>query len=235
MEIFKYVKNLSEKKSLSTKNFEVKYIDLNELDSMADSLPDVLSDDEKQRVKTIKNTQKKRQYHLSRIVLRLLLSTYLHIDPENIVFDYSKSGKPKVLDSFGKELFFNVSHSRNISIFAFSLEHELGIDLEYIDTVKSNDLIIKKFFSTSEQEFLFSLGGDKRTELFFKSWVVKESYLKGIGIGVDGLGKIEVVYRDQIIYLYDRKTGKHLTGWGFKILKPKDNFIACVAFRPVDR
>ncbi|OGG87715.1 hypothetical protein A2592_03250 [Candidatus Kaiserbacteria bacterium RIFOXYD1_FULL_42_15] len=207
------------------------YIDFNQISRDIRNLPDVLSVDEKQRVSQYRRDKQKFQYLISRTILRLLLASYLEVSPKSILFSYSKRGKPEVLIDGHKKIFFNIAHTRDLTIFAFSEKYDLGVDVEYICKTKNYDQIAKQFFSKNEQRLLFSLQEEKRVDLFFEMWVVKEAYLKGTGSGIVDLNKIEVVYKKSSILLYDNITGKHISDWSFFIISPVKHFTACVALK----
>lgn len=93
----------------------------------------------------------------------------------------NKNGKPYCK----KKVYFNISYSNNIFVIAIS-NREIGIDVEEIRTCMSSGLIIKRFFSKNEQEYINN--GDKDKERrFFELWTKKEAYVKytGKGIGKD--------------------------------------------------
>ena len=233
MDILNHVKNLTEKACGGHESIDVKYINVDELNVSIDALPDVLSTDEKEKVASLVKTMDKKRYQVTRVTLRFLLSNYLNIEPGNIVFNYSKNGKPKVFGSNGEEVYFNLTHSRNISVFAFSRKYEIGVDLEHVDDTRDNSLIIKNFFSKNEQSHLLSLDRKKRVNHFFRFWVIKEAYLKGSDLNLDELRKIEIEYKEVTIYLKDTVTGKHMSDWSFLIFEPVSCYIACLAFKPV--
>lgn len=223
--------NFLENKHLKFNSFDLMYIDFSLISVDVGDLPDVLSVDEKQRASQYRRDKHKLQYLISRTILRLLLASYLKICPKDIVFSYSERGKPEMLLDGYKKIFFNVAHSRDITIFAFSKKYNLGVDIEYISKTKNYELVAKQFFSKNELELLFSLQKEKRVNLFFEMWVVKEAYLKGTGLGLADLNKIEVVYKKSSIMIHDRTSEKNFSSWCFFIVNPSKNFTACLALK----
>lgn len=76
---------------------------------------------------------------------------------------------------------FNVSHSGKWAVCAVS-DSPVGIDIQEIKPV--NFSIANRFFSASENEMLINAQGAARQELFYKLWVLKESYVKMLGKGL---------------------------------------------------
>ena len=74
-----------------------------------------------------------------------------------------------------EKLFFNLSHTKEYVVCCIS-DQEVGIDIEYTRPI--NELVIKKCFSKSEQDFV------KTDHDFTKVWTLKESYIKNIGTGL---------------------------------------------------
>src|SRR5215472_12644807 len=70
-----------------------------------------LSADERERSGRFEFERDQRQYIAAHGVLRDVLGSYLHIEPESIGFFYGSAGKPSLGDGFDKRLKFNLSHS----------------------------------------------------------------------------------------------------------------------------
>lgn len=91
-------------------------------------LSKLLSDDEKLRAAKYRFRKDKEVYTSARGLLRLLSAKYLETEPTAIEFQYSTYGKPSYLKK--TSLNFNVSHSGNYIVIAFSQGLELGVDIE---------------------------------------------------------------------------------------------------------
>jgi len=87
--------------------------------------------------------------------------------------------KPYFLDY--PEIHFNISHSEKMVLAVFS-DTEVGCDIEYIAPIKME--IAKRFFCSSEYEFIMQQGEEKRTETFYRFWTLKESFMKATGLGM---------------------------------------------------
>lgn len=110
-------------------------------------------------------------------------------------FSYGEAGKPYLAGQNG--LYFNLSHSGNYILCAVS-DHEIGCDIEII---RDTDLhIAKRFFHRNEYEIIASQTTDRaKSELFFRYWTLKESFLKATGLGMQlPLDQFEILLKDEI-------------------------------------
>ena len=78
-----------------------------------------------------------------------------------------------------ENIHFNLSHSGNMVLCGIS-DKNIGVDIEYIDnTIDLN--IAKNYFYNNEYENI--INSKKPTKEFFKYWVLKESFMKYVGLG----------------------------------------------------
>jgi len=120
---------------------------------------------------------------VSRGGLRTLLSKYLGSSPNQIEFAYNDQGKPSLADTSSR-LRFNLSHSGKIVVYAFTLDSEIGIDVEEIRRIPEFDSIAERFFNRQEFEDLKRIGHSDLPDAFFRCWVRKEAYIKAVGGGL---------------------------------------------------
>src|SRR5579872_5570201 len=92
-----------------------------------------LSSDERLRAAKFRFDKDRRHFMIARGVLRTLLSHYLHTPPAQLQFAYNGQGKPSLdMPVQGKPLHFNLSHSYELALFAFSYAGPIGVDIEYM-------------------------------------------------------------------------------------------------------
>jgi len=93
-----------------------------------------LSPDENIRAERFHFERDRRRYKACRIYLRLLLAAYSGQDAAAIEFRYGPQGKPDInrdsLPAALAGLQFNLSHSGDAALFAFSLDRSIGVDVE---------------------------------------------------------------------------------------------------------
>ncbi len=139
----------------------------------------LLSIDEDARAKRFHFAKDRIRYTAARGILRKILAGYLNVDPQAIEFQYNSHGKPFCVN--GVALQFNLSHSKNIALYAFANNQIIGIDIEAIDPDSKVDAIANRFFSASEAKVLERLTGEEKIRAFFNGWTRKEAILKAMG------------------------------------------------------
>ena len=134
------------------------------------------------------------------LLLKKLLAGKNITDP---IFKTEKYGKAYI--SNHENIHFNLSHSGKIVLCAIS-DMEVGADVEYID--REIDLnIAKHYFYNREYENI--MNAENRPEEFFKYWVLKESYMKYTGLGMNlKLDSFEIIIEDKIILKNDNENLK---------------------------
>lgn len=141
----------------------------------------VLSPREIERADKFRTAELRHRYIAGRFWLRYLLHLYLGSPPASIDLDEGANGKP-ALRSGG--LFFNLSHSGNIAVYAFCREHPVGVDIEFLRPDIRPLEIAKRFFSHDEQQQLVEVSQELRLAAFFECWTRKEAYCKATGLGL---------------------------------------------------
>jgi 4'-phosphopantetheinyl transferase len=79
---------------------------------------------------------------------------------------------------------FNLSHSGDMALYAFSAGSELGIDVEQIRPLPGMLDLASQFFCQEEFRELSSLPAEQRELSFFLCWTRKEAYTKALGGGL---------------------------------------------------
>lgn len=146
------------------------------------SLRAALSQDELERAARFRFAYHRDHYIAARGQLRVLLSRYLGIMPGQIAFSYSDYGKPAL--AAVSDLRFNLSHSRDLVLYAFTRGREIGVDVEWIDTSFVSAEIAAHYFSANEHRALMAQPEHLRPALFFTCWTRKEAYIKAHGAGL---------------------------------------------------
>jgi 4'-phosphopantetheinyl transferase len=141
-----------------------------------------LSPDELSRSERYRFDRDRMRFIASRGILRMLLGSYLEMAPNQLIFDYSLHGKPNLSPvSTQTPIQFNLSHSEDICLFAFTKNARIGVDLEYLHPIPDVDQICERYFSAGEKRTMRSLPEDQKLEAFFTGWTRKEAYVKALG------------------------------------------------------
>ncbi|MFO7584042.1 MAG: 4'-phosphopantetheinyl transferase superfamily protein [Anaerolineales bacterium] len=145
----------------------------------------LLSPDEKVRAGRFYFEMDRNRFVVGRGLLRTILGGYMDMAPSQVEFVYGKYGKPALgLGAWDKPLEFNLSHSKDLALYAFSWDHRVGVDVEYIRPMPDLDDFAEQFFSPRETDVLKSLSEAKKYDAFFKLWTCKEAFLKAHGSGL---------------------------------------------------
>ena len=128
----------------------------------------VLSDDEQRKSEGFHYKRYRSSFSMGHGVLRMLIGRYLGIAPAHVRFEYGHWGKPRLTGTLGTPgLRFNAAHSDGLFLCAFTLEQEIGIDLERIVPTPELLQIAKLAFPPAEHAALSALPAEARTQAFF--------------------------------------------------------------------
>ncbi len=190
----------------------------------------ILDWQEKDQAKLFYFAEDRSRYIITRAVLRKLLAKYLcNITPEKIQFAQTDNKKPYLSDHINiKNIKFNLSHSKDVIIYAFTSEIEIGVDIEYINKDLQMDDITKYCFSEQEKIKFKNLTNGQKNYYFYKIWVIKEAVVKAMGLGLTfDLKQINICFNKNkllpIVYL-----NKNKLLWTFKIFYAYNDY--CGAF-----
>lgn len=141
-----------------------------------------LSEDEQVKAKRFYFEKDRFNYIAGRGILRSLIAVYTQQNPNRIQFSYTEFGKPSLVNN--TQLSFNVSHSSDTILLAFTQKNAIGVDIEKIDATIDFQTIVKRFFSKNEAQIVLNLPVEQRATAFYKCWTRKEAFIKGHGQGL---------------------------------------------------
>jgi len=145
---------------------------------------EVLSPEEKARADRFHFERDRRAFIVCRGTLRRLISSYTGLDPSRIGFRVGLHGKPSLKEPHGSDLRFNVSHSGEIALLAFSLHQDIGVDVE-LKRTEVDILSLAEFsFSKDERAAIVACSPADRADLFYEFWTCKEACIKADGRGL---------------------------------------------------
>lgn len=153
-------------------------------DDVVAALRALLSTDELERARKFYFERDRRRFVVCRGILRTLLGSYLDQSPEKIAFGYGPNDKPAVATGATRPLYFNLAHSDDLALYAFTRAGEIGIDVERIRDMPDWQSIAEVSFSPAELARLRRCAETRRREEFFRSWTRQEAILKAAGTGL---------------------------------------------------
>jgi len=166
---------------LMTEEVQVWVASLDVTDQRYDALARLLPSEEKKRAESLTPIAARR-FVVARGILRTLLSGFTGTSAEKLRFNYGISGKPSLVDR--DDIHFNISHSAELALFAFSPDRPVGVDVENERPVRRLLDVAQRFMSDDELRTLVDTAPDERDAAFLKAWVVREARLKAEGKGV---------------------------------------------------
>lgn len=116
----------------------------------------------------------------SELIIRMILTRIRNVPNSEIQFTNDKYGKPFLRDK-NLNFHFNVSHTSGLVLCSVD-KNPVGVDTEYKKPIGMD--IAERFFAKEEYNHLMSLESKAQEDLFYDLWVVKESYLKLTGFGL---------------------------------------------------
>jgi 4'-phosphopantetheinyl transferase len=143
---------------------------------------DCLNEDERARSARFLTADLRRRFTVCRGRLRMLLASILDTSPQRIDFEYGSLGKPYVVSDI--DLQFNVSHSQDWALMAFTKGSPVGVDIEFYDRRMNDEAIASQLLSESEFVKWSSLPKDQQSSSLISAWVSKEAILKSLGLGI---------------------------------------------------
>lgn len=118
-----------------------------------------LSPEERSRALRFKFPKDHDRFVVSHGILRQILSRYLQLTSRELELTATANGKPELAPMPQKRAVqFNMSHSRDLALFAVTRGREVGIDVEYNDETFAFDEIAQRFFlATDTRRFIHFL------------------------------------------------------------------------------
>jgi len=217
---------------LGVNRVDVIAVSLNLERQSLERLEKLLSTDESSRADRFVYAEHRRRFVACRGVLRSFLGLHLDQDPASINLQTGKHGKPRLADSKSLDIRFNLTHSKELAVFAFALSLEVGVDIEEIRQDRNFDEIAARFFSPRERSELAAVSPDDRVHAFFRCWTRKEAYLKARGDGLSvPLDSFDVaVLSDAPPVLIAQDSSR----WTMRSISPEADFVGAVVYEGAD-
>lgn len=179
----------------------------------------ILSFEEKERSERFHFRKDRDRFIASRGLLRVILGRYLQMNPCTLSFRAGTYGKPCLAEkTCGGTVRFSLSRSRDLALFAFSRNAEIGIDMEYIRPDIPAESMAELVLSQNESDMLKHIPPPERQKTFYSIWTRKEALMKATGAGLANDVK-----------KYDVITGQSTASFALWNLDVRDDHSAAVA------
>lgn len=147
-----------------------------EIESSTESL---LSPSEKERLSLTGSHYKRREFLLSRAVMRHALSQYFFC-PINEWEFIERPDLPPKISNLPNNTYISLSHSKGLICFAIS-NSPIGIDLELADMNRDFLELAETFMSDEEIQHM-TQNTEIQADIFYRIWCTKEAYYKTLSL-----------------------------------------------------
>lgn len=163
-----------------------------------DQLPDQseqLDATDQRRAEKLKTVKLQQRFINSRGYMRYCLGRYLDKPPKQLTVCIAEYGKPYLADH---PIYFNISHSQNVALMAFTRAGACGVDIEIPRNIKQIEGIAERVFSRSELHYLnITTNESEKQQRFYQLWTRKEAYIKMTGTGLfNAINTVSVTAED---------------------------------------
>jgi 4'-phosphopantetheinyl transferase len=172
-----------------------------DLNEVAEDLGSLLCTEERARAERMVDERNGELWRRSRGLLRALLGRYLQRDPSSLRFSVGEHGKPALDDDSSSTVDFNMSHSGQLALYAFSAAGAVGVDVEIARRPTDEVAIVARVLGASEAARLQALDPAARRREFLRAWTRYEAELKCLGVGIGGTDGVIEVTRPWVVDL----------------------------------
>lgn len=180
----------------------------------------IIKQNKKNAIDKIKNLNDKKRVILGEQLLIKGLQKYYNVNYDDVNIRLNENGKPYISNNKYNHIKFNISHSHDYSICAFS-SNEIGVDIEKIRKVDIKT--INQFATTNEINYILS----SQNQIFrrlFTIYTLKESYFKMLGDNLNNIKNVEFQVNDNIVSCSDPKAK-------FNIINTIDGYVISICER----
>ncbi|MBN9669595.1 4'-phosphopantetheinyl transferase family protein [Roseibium aggregatum] len=148
-------------------------------------LGSLLSEEERVRSARFHFERDREIYTAAHAACRGLLSYCLGPPPESFRFSVEDHGKPELICPSGEPRFrVNISHTKGCAAVALTQDHDIGVDVEWLQRTAEADALAKRMFADSEYRAVVATSEVEKLDVFLSYWTLKEAYVKAIGKGL---------------------------------------------------
>lgn len=166
------------------------------------SCSDFLSEEENKKAEGIAHEENKINFLVSRYLLRMALHEIdSQVNPRDWLLENGEFGKPCLKrGQSSKDIRFNLSHTKGFVCCLVIEDYECGIDIQSRNIGMNWEDISREILSQEEYEALQKIDDSlEKEKRFYQYWVMKESLLKGMGVGlIDGMKDHSFIFSTDI-------------------------------------
>lgn len=160
-------------------------IELGDTAGLIDSYTSLLNATEQVHAGRRRIGQVRDHFTMGRACLRILLGNALGIDACDVPIAKGIHQKPEIPASDGRNISFNVAHSKDTILIALCRQGAVGVDVEYIDRATDVMEVAHANFTENESASLAAIKDPAaRRTTFYSYWTRKEAVVKADGRGL---------------------------------------------------
>ncbi len=187
---------------------------------------EMLSADEREEYNLRQHAGQAEDYLASRAFLRTVLAQYTGEQPESLEFSSNEFGKP-FLKNYFDTVSFNAAHTHGLTLCAVASGCDIGVDVEFQTDSQGMLDAADDYLSVEEMAALREVEDEGRLAVFFRSWTLKEAYLKARGQGLSiPLHDFSVMLDGMRVSRFDADDAEQ---WDLRLLAQDDDFTAALA------
>lgn len=203
--------------------------------ALLEAYGELLSEEEQARRQRFYFEKERREYVVTRALVRATLSRYAQVDPRVWRFQTNAYGKPEISSPQNiPPLRFNLAHTNGLIACLIVLNREGGIDVEDTEQSGATVEVAEQFFSRAEAQALRALPESARRQRFFEYWTLKESYIKARGLGISlplEQFSFHLTEGQSIRISFDPRLKDDPSSWQFAQIRPTPRHLIAVALR----
>jgi 4'-phosphopantetheinyl transferase len=193
----------------------------------------LLTDEERHQESKFNFECDRKQYLITRALVRTVLSRYARVSPEDWLFAKNAYGRPRI-ENFGidcSRLIFNISHTSGLIVLGVTTHGDLGLDTENVALGKNSLDVAHNLLAPEEARDLAALPLERQSDRLIEYWTLKESYIKARSMGLSvPLDKFSFRFSDQdsIKFTTHPELTDAATRWQFWQFRPAPNYLVAV-------
>jgi 4'-phosphopantetheinyl transferase len=162
-------------------------------DAIIEACVSMLSEDEQAHWRSYRFDKHRREYLITRVLVRTALSYFHPLAPAAWRFESNIYGKPFVVPDCG--LRFNLSNSPGLVVCLISQGAEVGVDAQPGESGERIAELGPEVFSPLELAQLVGMRRAEKSDRALSLWTLKEAYIKARGMGLTlSLNKVSFLY-----------------------------------------
>jgi 4'-phosphopantetheinyl transferase len=197
-------------------------------------IQNLFSVSELKRLNRINSDNKRREYLLSRVLMRHALSQYFSRQEKEWTFIERPDSGP-IISSLPDNIYLSLSHSGGFICFAIS-NYPIGIDLEYANKQRDFSALAGAFMNEEELDILARIDSTQAA-YFYQVWCAKEAYFKALTPSEQSAISLKKIYfsaligRDDNWHLIEGKIEQY---WFAAMIKNRPQNISYNYFLPTE-